>query len=116
MGGINKAGVAYQLAFFGFIYNSYMIMIPNKNKSQTPDIRHKVRSTMTEIIKKEICKCTNCGNEAEMMVTCSLEDAPQTTAASPSPPDSEKPQEGKKVKGVATCSHCGNEADMWVEL
>lgn len=69
---------------------------------------------MTEIVKKEICKCTNCGNEAEMMVTCSLEDAQpadettQTTA--------EKPKETKKVKGTATCSHCGNEADIWVDI
>jgi hypothetical protein len=69
---------------------------------------------MAEIVKKEICKCTNCGNEAEMVVTCSLEDAPETAAASPAEPD--KPREGKKVKGTATCSHCGNEADMWVEL
>lgn len=69
---------------------------------------------MTEIVKKEICKCTNCGNEAEMMVTCSLEDAPETTEASGA--DAEKPKKAKKVKGTATCSHCGNEADMWVDI
>ena len=69
---------------------------------------------MTEIVKKEICKCTNCGNEAEMMVTCSLEDAPETAAAANT--GIEKPKEVKKVKGTATCSHCGNEADMWVDI
>ena len=69
---------------------------------------------MTEIVKKEICKCTNCGNEAEMVVTCRLEDAPADT---PTPQtDSKTPGQAKKVKGTATCSHCGNEADMWVDL
>jgi hypothetical protein len=29
---------------------------------------------MSEIVKKEVCKCENCGNEAEMVVTCSLPD------------------------------------------
>ena len=69
---------------------------------------------MTEIVKKEICKCTNCGNEAEMMVTCSLEDAPETGEAAPTGTD--KPKGVKKVKGTATCSHCGNEADMWIDI
>lgn len=69
---------------------------------------------MTEIVKKEICKCTNCGNEAEMMVTCSLEDAQATTETSKEAVA--KPKETKKVKGTATCSHCGNEADMWVDI
>ena len=69
---------------------------------------------MTEIVKKEICKCTNCGNEAEMMVTCSLEDdQPATETAQTA---DEKPKEVKQVKGTATCSHCGNEADMWVDI
>jgi hypothetical protein len=69
---------------------------------------------MTEIVKKEICKCTNCGNEAEMMVTCSLEDAQADTETTQT--DDAKPKETKKVKGTATCSHCGNEADMWVDI
>ena len=68
---------------------------------------------MTEITKKEICKCTNCGNEAEMVVTCSLEDAIPTTGNS----DADKKEPApKKVKGTGTCSHCGNEADMWIEI
>lgn len=69
---------------------------------------------MTEIVKKEICKCTNCGNEAEMMVTCSLEDAQATTETNQD--TVAKAKETKKVKGTATCSHCGNEADMWVDI
>ena len=71
---------------------------------------------MGDIVKKEVCKCVSCGNEAEMMVTCSLPDngdepgdvSQAETAGATSPP--------KKVKGTATCSHCGNEADMWINL
>ena len=59
---------------------------------------------MNDIVRKEVCKCKNCGNEAEMVVTCSLPDA-----------EAEKRFE-QRVKGVATCSHCGNEADMWIDL
>lgn len=70
---------------------------------------------MATITKKQVCSCTNCGNEAEMVVTCTL---PEEAAASPS--QSAAPHahddKGKKVKGTATCSHCGNEADMWIEL
>ena len=59
---------------------------------------------MADIVKKEVCKCENCGNEAEMVVTCSL-------------PDAQAEQEPeKRVMGTATCSHCGNEADMWIDL
>ena len=62
---------------------------------------------------KTVCKCENCGNEAEMVVTCSLEeeniepsdDAPVVT-----------PLEKAQAKGHGVCTHCGNEADMWVDL
>ena len=30
--------------------------------------------TMAEKKIKQVCKCENCGNEAEMMITCSLEE------------------------------------------
>ena len=30
---------------------------------------------MAEIIKKHVCKCDSCGNEAEMVITCSLPEA-----------------------------------------
>lgn len=71
---------------------------------------------MTQAVKKikHVCKCEACGNEAEMVVTCSLSDATQKN-------DERVAQEisghaSQKVKGTATCTHCGNEADMWVDL
>jgi hypothetical protein len=54
---------------------------------------------MTE--KREICTCTNCGNEAEMVVTCQWVDVEGTS------------ETGKKMqKQTRTCTVCGNEADM----
>jgi DNA-directed RNA polymerase subunit M/transcription elongation factor TFIIS len=69
---------------------------------------------MSKVEKRQICKCENCGNEAEMVVTCTLPDAPE------SPPQEvavEKKDNAPphKVKGHATCTHCGNEADMWID-
>lgn len=70
---------------------------------------------MNPVVKRQVCKCENCGNEAEMEITCSLPEntapaeAARPPASSPSPPS-------RKVKGQATCTHCGNEADMWVDL
>jgi len=64
---------------------------------------------MSEVVKKTVCKCESCGNEAEMTVTCTLDDEEQKKPA----PKKEAP---KKVKGTATCSHCGNEADMWIDM
>ena len=64
---------------------------------------------MAKIEKKQVCKCENCGNEAEMVVTCSLEDHGSEKSTAPV-------QASRKVKGTATCTHCGNEADMWVDL
>jgi hypothetical protein len=66
---------------------------------------------MAETVKKTtVCKCEKCGNEAEMVVTCSLtdEEHAEKHASQDSAP--------KKVKGTGTCSHCGNEADMWIDL
>jgi len=58
---------------------------------------------------KQVCKCENCGNEAEMVVTCSLvEETEEESANTPPAP--------KKVKGTGTCTSCGNEADMWVDI
>ncbi len=65
---------------------------------------------MSSIVKKEICKCEKCGNEAEMEITCTLPDSPSTANPQEAPP--KKPQ---KIKGTATCSTCGNEADMWID-
>jgi ribosomal protein S14 len=65
---------------------------------------------MAEIVKKQVCKCEHCGNEAEMVITCSL----QTPNEESSIKDKSKTSE--KIKGTATCSHCGNEADMWLDI
>ena len=70
---------------------------------------------MSETIKKikQVCKCESCGNEAEMVVTCSLGEEERPAAATR--PQAHK-HEPKKVKGTVTCTSCGNEADMWVDL
>ena len=72
---------------------------------------------MSEIVKKEVCKCENCGNEAEMVVTCSLPDVDEAEEHAVSESDSlQDTVSEKRVKGTATCTHCGNEADMWIDL
>lgn len=64
---------------------------------------------MSDIVKKQVCKCENCGNEAEMVITCSLPDeAPKSKP--------EKSAHSHKVKGSGVCSSCGNEADMWIDI
>jgi thymidine kinase len=67
---------------------------------------------MSDTVKqvKKVCKCEHCGNEAEMVVTCKLEDPPEKTAEAP------KGAHDHKVKGTGVCSRCGNEADMWIDL
>ncbi len=71
---------------------------------------------MSTIEKRQVCTCENCGNEAEMVVTCSLPDeaegVPQEATA---PPQTSGPAP-QQVKGQATCTHCGNEADMWIDI
>jgi len=65
---------------------------------------------------KQVCRCENCGNEAEMTITCSFvpeEGAAATLPAEPKPPDAESKG---KTKGHAVCSSCGGEADMWLDL
>jgi DNA-directed RNA polymerase subunit M/transcription elongation factor TFIIS len=73
---------------------------------------------MKQIEKKQVCKCENCGNEAEMVVTCSLPDDDRQVDSSAA--DTHKVQGRARgesqVKGTATCTHCGNEAEMWVDL
>lgn len=59
---------------------------------------------------KERCKCEHCGNEAEMIVTCSLPDENDAAA------DAAEHRSHERVKGTAVCTHCGNEAEMWVDL
>jgi len=64
---------------------------------------------------KQVCECKSCGNEAEMMVTCTLEEVEEPESVS-AEPKSNPPEAKQKVKGHTVCSHCGNEADMWVEI
>ena len=58
---------------------------------------------------KQVCECKNCGNEAEMVITCSLEEG--TRAKTPQV----VPENEGKTKGHAVCSHCGGEADIWLD-
>lgn len=60
---------------------------------------------------KQVCECKNCGNEAEMVVTCSLEEHQAGSAE----PHIVAQGEGK-TKGHAVCSHCGGEADIWLDV
>jgi hypothetical protein len=66
---------------------------------------------MSEITRKEVCECINCGNEAEMVITCTLEDVDEPAVAKAGGDEAKQ-----QVKGTGTCSHCGNEADMWIDL
>lgn len=64
---------------------------------------------------RQVCKCENCGNEAEMIITCSLEaveeDSPKVKTAG----KGAKPAR-KKIPGQATCTRCGNEAEIFVDF
>jgi hypothetical protein len=66
---------------------------------------------MAEKQFKQVCECTNCGNEAEMVVTCTLDEHVAETAT----PKITTAGEGK-TKGHAVCSHCGGEADIWLDV
>jgi len=59
---------------------------------------------------KQVCECKNCGNEAEMVVTCTLAD--HLTGETPHVVE----QGQGKTKGHAVCSHCGGEADIWLDV
>ena len=65
---------------------------------------------MAEKKFKQVCECINCGNEAEMTVTCNLVEEAVEKAA----PKIVSEAKGK-TKGHAVCSHCGGEADIWVD-
>ena len=66
---------------------------------------------MAEKKFKQVCECKNCGNEAEMMITCTLEEE-EVKAAKPTV----VPKSEGKTKGHAVCSHCGGEADIWLDV
>ena len=69
---------------------------------------------MSEVIRKQVCKCEHCGNEAEMVFTCTLADAPDNDSTPAGA--AARTAAPQRVKGQATCSHCGSEADMWLDL
>jgi len=69
---------------------------------------------MTEKKFKQVCKCENCGNEAEMTITCSWEPKAQEKPKIKMKPEKDDP--AREVKGQAECSHCGNEADVWIDI
>ena len=73
---------------------------------------------MSDTVKKiqQVCKCEKCGNEAEMVVTCTLADT-DTASSDAAPEEAPVHSHAKtRVKGTGTCSTCGNEADVWVDL
>jgi hypothetical protein len=51
--------------------------------------------------KREICTCSKCGNEAEMVVTCEWVDVAESF-------------EKKQQKVTKVCTLCGNEANMLI--
>jgi hypothetical protein len=55
---------------------------------------------------RQTCMCENCGNEAEMIITCTLDDSHKH----------EEKKSEQKTQGLATCTNCGNESDMWIDL
>lgn len=65
---------------------------------------------------KQVCTCEKCGNEAEMVVTCTLQETDTTSPETDAVDALEPGQSPSQIKGTGTCSTCGNEADVWVEL
>jgi len=70
---------------------------------------------MTERKFKQVCECENCGNEAEMTITCRL--IPEETPSAPekSPAQTDPGHAHEKIRGHAVCTRCGNEADIWID-
>jgi len=53
----------------------------------------------------EVCNCEECGNEAEMTITCKLIEVAEPSGA-----------KAKKQQETRTCTVCGNEADMIIDF
>ncbi len=64
---------------------------------------------MSEKKIKQTCECKNCGNEAEMEITCRLEEHQVMKAKV-------VPEAQGKTRGHAVCSRCGGEADIWLDV
>ena len=71
---------------------------------------------MSEKVKtvRQTCKCENCGNEAEMIITCTLEPADEAAAHAAHQTGEKATQ--KQRTGQATCTHCGNEAEILIDI
>jgi DNA-directed RNA polymerase subunit M/transcription elongation factor TFIIS len=75
----------------------------------------KTEAVMPEKKFKQVCECEKCGNEAEMMITCSLvpeEDKPEEKMEEAKVLKEKKPG---TVEGHAVCTRCGSEADIWID-
>ena len=64
---------------------------------------------------KQICTCENCGNEAEMIITCTLEPNEEGSIVHAPHTGEHKPAQ-KQRPGQATCTHCENEAEILVDF
>ena len=62
----------------------------------------------------EVCRCENCGNEAEMTVVCEM--VPLEKEPEAKPPEQADSQASRQEKRSFTCVNCGNEADMIVDI
>ena len=71
---------------------------------------------MSEIIRRKVCKCDDCGNEAEMIVTCSLRNDQAQDGEESGSDSMQRTEAEKRVMGTATCTHCGDEADIWIDI
>ena len=69
---------------------------------------------MSTVAQRRGRNCKNCGNGAEMEITCSLpENTFKASADTPSASSASSPS--LKSKSQATCTYGGHEADMWVD-
>ncbi|MDL2274819.1 hypothetical protein LJC22_01680 [Desulfosarcina sp. OttesenSCG-928-G10] len=65
---------------------------------------------MPEKTFRQVCECKHCGNEAEMAITCTLEEVDVKA-----PPKVVSKAESSHT-GHAVCEKCGNESDIWLKL
>jgi hypothetical protein len=63
---------------------------------------------------KQVCKCTNCHSEADMMITCTLKPEEEDKPLKVVEPKSDDAEKKGDIKGHAVCTHCGGEADIWL--
>jgi hypothetical protein len=75
----------------------------------------KVAETTRKKSFKQVCTCEKCGNEAEMIITCTLAPDEEATVANRSHKAVQKPVREQRA-GQASCTHCGNEAEILVDI